>query len=678
MGYRFGLSGLIWMAQAAALAFVVISCITAPVVSDLGLAEANGVHYGVFGYCVQGQGCSRASASYRPEQVDPGTNWAMGESARGILGRILVVAPVAGGLTLLAVLSNFVSQFSGVNRHAGIFVSNLLWTILAFLSSALLCVVVWLLFWPHLTWCAYVLLAAAVIHLLCVPLTYLAHSQVCQDSDDESLGGALSSQKLMKREDDYANSFNMNELHKTAIDSDAKQPGYYKVAPVTTGDVTDSTKTDYTDLYGSQQASQPQQYLRSTPQNRNSYVAMEPQQASAEEKGADSGKWDGQPAMAPYPMTAGFSAQGYDRPSGPPIPPYPSSGSAKERTTNYDRQRHEARSGLGPTSDPSYYPAGLEGVQQPYSAINDASKNGIPVGSTGDLGKNKVPYAAPIMTRAADPSTGGVRGPYADGLPTATSSNYEVTQLSSGRITARPAHSPVYPSAAGQNPVKQQPYPRESRTVDYPNPQDYDDEEFVRQNTVDPEERPPIEEDDGIKDDDSDFTSVSQRGINPNYYTIGGKQAPYPQTFSAPLPHNQAAYPDQPYTGPTPPDSYQATNSLGMARQGAHQQYVSQGYTPQPQGYQASGYYSAPSTSQPRPPDTSDMLLQNNPDFMIGGGPASNNAARFGGPGQRVQPSPGSAAAPASLYKPAYKKRLQKSKGMVAASLSRDSPYGGR
>ncbi|AAS52658.2 AEL027Wp [Eremothecium gossypii ATCC 10895] len=675
MGFRFGLSGLIWLAQTAALAFLVVSCITAPVVSDLGLADADGVQYGVFGYCIQDRGCSPVSASYGPERVFSGTQWAMGQDMRRVLGRILVVAPVAAGLTLLAVVSNFVSQFSGVHRHAGIFVSNLLWTILAFFSSALLCIVVWLLFWPHLTWCAYVLLAAAVIHLFCVPLTFLAHSQVCQDSDDESLHGALSSQKLMKREDDYANSFNMNELHKTAIDSDVKQPGYYKVAPVTTGDVTDSTKTDYTDIYGSQQAPPPQPYLRSTPQNRNSYVATEPQTTSAGGNGEESGKWE-QPTLAPYPMTGGFSAQGYNRPSGPPIPPYPSTGSTKDRTANYDRERHDARSGMGPTGDPSYYPAGMEGVQQPYSAINDASKNGIPAGSTGDHAKNKLPYATSTTARNADPSASGVRGPYAEGLPTASSSNYEVTQLSSGRITARPAQSPAYPSSAGE-PVKQQPYPRQSRNLDYPNQQDFDDEEFVRQNTVDPEERPPIEEDDGIKDDDSDFTSVSQRGINPNYYTIAGKQAPYPQTFSAPLPHNQAIYPDQPYAGPPPPDAYQTSNSLGMSRQGAHQQYVSQGYTPQPQGYQASGYYSAPSTSQPRAPDTSDMLLQNNPDFMIGGA-ASNKAARFGGPGQRVQQSAGSTTAPATLYKPAYKKRMQKSKGMVAASLSRDSPYGGR
>ncbi|AET38424.1 Dcv1p Ecym_2720 [Eremothecium cymbalariae DBVPG len=674
--FNFGLSGLIWVVQVIVLGILVICCITAPVISRLGFSKYQDVTYGVFGYCSRdGKECSSASANYHAERLSDNGDWRFGNGLRSKLSPILLVAPIAAGFTLLAILSNFTSQFRVVNRHAGIFVSNLLWTGLAFLSSALLCVVVWLLFWPHLTWCAYLLVAAAAIHLVCIPLTYLAHSQVSQDYDDEDvsgLNGGVSRHKYLEQEEDFSNAFNVNEFQRTAADRDLPQPGYYKASQGGGSAVSGSSKTEFSGMYPVPNQTPPQSYLRSNPAvtNRRSYISNEsshstrdppvmaaPYPLSSSGSLAQTGssqnvfadRVGASAVTAPYPVTSGVGVAGQQR--------------------NYQGSGGQTGPGVAaPTGNSKYYANSYNGLQpsQPYSAINNpslvagGSSNNLADGSRSQL-SHLQRQASPVLPSAVN-GPGGLRSGVSDGAFTPSSSNYDA-QTASAKV--RNIHHPNYVSNAGGPPgahSKAPPVPGLPSKVDYPL-QDFDDEEFVRQNTIDPEERPPVEDDDGIKDDGSDFTSVSQRGVNPGYFV--GKQAPYPiQHYSAP-PSQQQQYYQDPKIGP-----YNQPNTPISSGQ---PQYLSQSYPSQ----QQSGYYSAPlGPAQHRDPDHSDILLQNNPDFMVGGA-ASNKATKFGSQKSPVQGA--SSPNPQGLYyRPAYKKRIQKQKNMTAASMSRDSPYGGR
>lgn len=178
-------------------------------------------------------------------------------------------------------------------------------------------------------------------------------------------------------------------------------------------------------------------------------------------------------------------------------------------------------------------------------------------------------------------------------------------------------------------------------------------------------------------DDESDFTSVSQRAPNPQYYSQGPPPPPV---------HQQPMYPIQ--NGPPPPQQQYNNTYHHQAPPPQHQQHVplQKQYQPQyspvspnpPQGYQQQpqlqpSYFNsqpglAPAQPQPRGPTISDNALNNNPDFAVGGGFAK----------KKVLPM-----APTFAQSPYNVTRVQRPgqngrQNIPGASQSRDGPYGYR
>ncbi|QLL33931.1 hypothetical protein HG536_0F02560 [Torulaspora globosa] len=183
--------------QFAAMAFLVIACITAPVFKQIGLSKYQGTTYGVFGYCQSDKGCSKAAATYDPFEVGSGSNgdWTLGTTPRKRLGKILIVTPVAAGLNFISLVSTLLAFAIGLLRDSTsgiLFTLNLAMTALAFAASALVCVVTFLLFYPHVTWCSWLLIPAAVLPLIAIPLVFVAHSSGRRaghgESDDDLTG----------------------------------------------------------------------------------------------------------------------------------------------------------------------------------------------------------------------------------------------------------------------------------------------------------------------------------------------------------------------------------------------------------------------------------------------------------------------------------------------------------
>lgn len=56
---------------------------------------------------------------------------------------------------------------------------------LGFLSASLICIVVFLLFYPHVTWCSWVLIPGAALSLLVIPLIFSAYSRSSGSRDDD-------------------------------------------------------------------------------------------------------------------------------------------------------------------------------------------------------------------------------------------------------------------------------------------------------------------------------------------------------------------------------------------------------------------------------------------------------------------------------------------------------------
>ncbi|KAG7885350.1 hypothetical protein KL936_005414 [Ogataea polymorpha] len=147
----------------------------------------------------------------------------------------------------------------------------------------------------------------------------------------------------------------------------------------------------------------------------------------------------------------------------------------------------------------------------------------------------------------------------------------------------------------------------------------------------------------------SDFTSVSQREINPKYYKGAPKRAKLPGQYmpapnAPPLPYSGPYYPQQ-MPVPVPPPQHQP--------------------------------YYAPSYNPPKPKTRADILFNNNPDFAIGGaGPRRMAYKKFGGGAlQGMHPGMiGRDAIPQHMASGSYKNRPRPN--FPAASLSKDSPYG--
>ncbi|CEP62215.1 SUR7/PalI family protein LALA0_S05e00430g [Lachancea lanzarotensis] len=575
--------------QFAAMAFLIICCVTAPVFKQIGIAKSSDVVYGTFGYCEKGV-CSSAAANYHPESLDTSGNWKMSTSVREKLGKILIIMPVAAGLTFFAMVGTIVSLTPSLSASGVCLIFNVLLNLIAFAASALMCVITFLLFFPNVTWCSWLLIPAAVINLLCVPLAFVVHS-LGSSNNDERDTDSIDSPNLTRLDQDYApDRYSMDEYKETVRSGNHDSPMYpevYKGPQVVTSTTINSGTTD--------SRSDRDAFLRERPNTNNGSDTSQSKLANAE-----------------------------------PVPDF-----SFEDSSN---------------------------AAKPYSAI--AASHNLQRVPQEDLVSK--PVRVPQMFRG----------------PSTTSSFYSQTEGELSRqgtlktTELRPTSALDLQSAKGVNPSHD-----ELQNIINGAICEEEDEEFLKQQTIDPSERPSLDDDDGIKDDDSDFTSVSQRGINPNYMSAanGNRFAQRPPQSTMQRPRDPR-FAGDPSFARIPNHKYQvvpsqaqrkfAPSPQGMAPQHTlYQPYIS--HQPiQPPGRNA--MHGRPQ----QPPNAihggSDAILNTSPEFMIPGarGPA--------GAGGRIAPMYGAPpqAPSTSTYKPAYKKRLPR-QNIPAASMARDGPYSG-
>lgn len=182
------------------MAFLIICSVTAPVFKQIALSKQKGISYGVLGYCdTSGGTCSAASATYHPASLQTDDDsWKLSQHSRETLGKILIMTPVAAGLNFFAFAFTVASLVIAlINRNGTVssslmFIGNLALSIIGFLSSTLVCIVIFLLFYPHVTWCTWLCIPAAVLSLIALPIVFLAHSgngtSYNVDSEDELVG----------------------------------------------------------------------------------------------------------------------------------------------------------------------------------------------------------------------------------------------------------------------------------------------------------------------------------------------------------------------------------------------------------------------------------------------------------------------------------------------------------
>ncbi|SMN18969.1 similar to Saccharomyces cerevisiae YFR012W Putative protein of unknown function [Maudiozyma saulgeensis] len=211
---------IIGVFQFISMAFLIICCVTAPVFKQIGLSKYESITYGVFGYCSDSDGCSKAKASYDPYSLtQDNDSWKLNSNARKTLGSILIIMPIAAGLNFfafIAALTSSIMSFFNYSASSGngsgisaiSFVINIIFQLIAFLSAALMCIVTFLLFYPHITWCSWLLIPASVLPLLSLPLLFFAYLSKGSNNNeyiDQDEIGLSGNQRLLNVEDLYDN-----------------------------------------------------------------------------------------------------------------------------------------------------------------------------------------------------------------------------------------------------------------------------------------------------------------------------------------------------------------------------------------------------------------------------------------------------------------------------------------
>lgn len=184
---------------------------------------------------------------------------------------------------------------------------------------------------------------------------------------------------------------------------------------------------------------------------------------------------------------------------------------------------------------------------------------------------------------------------------------------------------------------------------------------------------------DNTSDNDSDFTSVSQRAVNPKYNPNGQY---YQMVQPPPVPQNSQHYNQYPNASQYSPQ-FAPNMQMRNVPQGGYQPSPNpqqQGYFPAPQNYQPQQqpYYNQAVVPPPqqqqqaRGPTISDNVLNNNPDFALGLGGGAAKRKAYGGPARPMGPSampgmPGGLPNASRMGAPSQLKRVN---GL------RDGPYG--
>lgn len=423
--------------------------------------------------------CSAASANYKAYKIqetysDDSSAWKMSLSARKSLSELLLVVPIAAGLVFINFLINsvnLVTQKRDVNENERFifvqFIISCVFSFLSFAGAAMSCIVVFLLFYPHVKWPAWILIPAAILSLVCLPLTFIQYLFKKNEIYNSDSGATMNE----KTTDMYGNNRLLSDdvVYEENMHSDND---YEDI------DVTDDLKAKnfFTQLkkLGSENNNSLSDLERNStaiPQESNEYV--KPSQLVDVMKNGSN-------------VTLGTSSN------------------------------NSGTTGLNPNKKDSYN-LYQEYKQNEYELSNYSNKNSIPS-----------KYDSAALPDNTFREASGSSSHYTNGTlkqPGAIDRNntFKTNDFKPESILFLDKKSPL-DNLNGMRKNPNNGRPQALKQVFENEDEAYSDisesdKDFVRKNIIPKSERPILESDDGFLDDDqgSNFTSVSQRAGNPDY-----------------------------------------------------------------------------------------------------------------------------------------------------------------
>ncbi|KAH0497150.1 hypothetical protein TgHK011_004479 [Trichoderma gracile] len=151
-----------------AFALLLLSVLSAPIISAIPLGSSQDVQFGVFGFC-RPSGCSSVGIGYDIASVLTDTkssSFDLPSGVRHTLSSILILHPVAAFLTLVMLLMAVAAHFRAASHSSRYLLFFLVFNLVTLLVCVAAFVIDVLLFIPHMAWGTYVVLAATVLVFL--------------------------------------------------------------------------------------------------------------------------------------------------------------------------------------------------------------------------------------------------------------------------------------------------------------------------------------------------------------------------------------------------------------------------------------------------------------------------------------------------------------------------------
>ncbi|KAM0248163.1 hypothetical protein ACHAQJ_009554 [Trichoderma viride] len=151
-----------------AFALLLLSVLSAPVISVIPLGTFDNVQFGVFGFC-KPSGCSSAGIGYDISSVIPNQktqDFDLPSGVRHTLSSILILHPIAAFLTLVMFFLAVAAHFRAASHSSRYLLAFFIFNLITFLVCLAAFVIDVLLFIPHLAWGTYIVIAATVLVFL--------------------------------------------------------------------------------------------------------------------------------------------------------------------------------------------------------------------------------------------------------------------------------------------------------------------------------------------------------------------------------------------------------------------------------------------------------------------------------------------------------------------------------
>ncbi|KJZ75975.1 hypothetical protein HIM_04799 [Hirsutella minnesotensis 3608] len=148
-----------------AFGLLLMSVLSAPIIKAIPMGSFKDVTFGVFGFCKEGQSCSPMRIGYDTAQLLDNDNQAFDLPAgvRDTVSVALIVHPVAVALALVIFIMAAAAHFHGPGHSAGYLLTLFIFIIITFLVGIVAFLVDVLLFIPHMAFGSYMVLAGTII-----------------------------------------------------------------------------------------------------------------------------------------------------------------------------------------------------------------------------------------------------------------------------------------------------------------------------------------------------------------------------------------------------------------------------------------------------------------------------------------------------------------------------------